>query len=63
LSKAVHATCIREEAQNYDTVIRVRRLYDILQRELSSQATRLTYLDPSEQGSAATAPEGKGTSL
>ena len=56
MEKEVHATCItrsqldiqdlalKSEPQLYDTAIRIRRLYDILQTELTSPATRLTYI-------------------
>ncbi len=56
MAKEVHATCtmpqlnniqdsaLQSEPQPYDTAIRIRRLYNILQAELTSPATRLTYI-------------------
>lgn len=51
--KEVHATCIERSQpinsdagmsdQPYQTVVRIRRLYTILQNELTSSATHLTY--------------------
>ncbi len=64
MAKEVHATCItrsptdiqdsalQSELQPYDTSIRIRRLYNILQAELTSPATQLTYIsipDPGEK--------------
>lgn len=52
MAKEVHATCIQHseqltpparKEQPYQTVIRVQRLYDILQAELLSSATSLAY--------------------
>ncbi|HEY9848445.1 MAG TPA: DUF4040 domain-containing protein [Leptolyngbyaceae cyanobacterium] len=60
--KEVHATCARlgqhnqdysldeDEQQPYHTKIRVRRIYDILQTELSSPATSLTYINAPDSG-------------
>jgi putative multicomponent Na+:H+ antiporter subunit B len=60
LDKEVHATCARSEhdAQNqalpeaekqpYHTATRVQRLYEIMQAELSSPATSLTYVNASD---------------
>ena len=52
MEKEVHAACSPEnqlehsgEAQLYNTAIRVRRVYDIMQTELSSPGTTLTYLN------------------
>ncbi len=57
MQKEIHATCIqrsprdnrdltahKSEQQPYHTVTRIRRLYDILQTELSSPVTSLTYV-------------------
>jgi putative multicomponent Na+:H+ antiporter subunit B len=45
--KEVHATCIRleNEQQPYQTAIAVKRLYDIMQAELSPSETSLTYVN------------------
>ncbi|MBW4650715.1 MAG: DUF4040 domain-containing protein [Kastovskya adunca ATA6-11-RM4] len=60
IDKEVHATCARSEhdAQNqalpeaekqpYHTATRVQRLYEIMQAELSSPATSLTYVNASD---------------
>lgn len=69
LQKEVHATCIplycekqlceqqsNGSAMPYQTTTRIRRLYDILQTELSAATTRLTYA-PSDT----TAPNSGGT--
>jgi putative multicomponent Na+:H+ antiporter subunit B len=52
MEKEVHAACApqyqlehRGEAQLYHTAIRVRRVYDIMQTELSSPGTTLTYVN------------------
>jgi putative multicomponent Na+:H+ antiporter subunit B len=52
MEKEVHAACSPEdqlehsgEAQLYNTAIRVRRVYDIMQTELSSPGTTLTYVN------------------
>ena len=63
MEKEVHATCIQRsqqddqdpaahepEPQPYHTVTRIRRLYDILQTELSSPATSLTYVTAPDSG-------------
>ena len=62
MDKEVHATCARsqdddregtlpgDEKQPYYTAIRVRRLYDIMQTELSSPATVLTYVNAPDSG-------------
>jgi putative multicomponent Na+:H+ antiporter subunit B len=42
LSKEIHATCV-QHSEAYDTVIRVPRLYEILQNELSFPQAQLTY--------------------
>jgi putative multicomponent Na+:H+ antiporter subunit B len=60
MEKEVHATCARREYDNrdfvatedqqepYHTTTRVRRLYEIMQAELSSPATSLTYVYASD---------------
>lgn len=57
LQKEVHATCIPlpckkqssgSENAPYQTTTRIRRLYDILQTELSAATTRLTYVAPAD---------------
>ena len=53
--KEVHATCIPElsasaEYHSYHTATRVRRLYEIIQPELSSSQTVLTYVNPVDEG-------------
>lgn len=49
MNKEIHATCIRrspgEDPQPYHTFIRVRRIYEIIQTELLSPATILTYVN------------------
>lgn len=62
MAKEVHATCstpqlnniqdpvLKSEPQPYDTSIRIRRLYNILQAELTSPATRLTYISVPDSG-------------
>ncbi|MEG3932342.1 DUF4040 domain-containing protein [Microcoleus sp. T3_B1] len=52
IEKEVHAACSPQdplehsgEAQLYNTAIRVRRVYDIMQTELSSPGTTLTYVN------------------
>ncbi|PSM49763.1 hypothetical protein C7Y66_07250 [Chroococcidiopsis sp. CCALA 051] len=59
MEKEVHATCTRPEdidfttpdaeKQPYHTVTRVQRIYDIIQAELSSPATSLTYVSIPEE--------------
>ncbi|MEB3283107.1 MAG: DUF4040 domain-containing protein [Lyngbya sp.] len=50
MDKEVHATCTQklgeeaDEKQLYQTEIRVRRIYEIMQSELSSPATLLSYV-------------------
>lgn len=63
LQKEVHATCAKPQQleprnqsrttridvkQTYHTAIRVRRLFEIIQTELNSQATTLTYITASK---------------
>ena len=62
MEKEVHATCIersqlniqdsalKSEPQPYHTAIRIRRLYNILQTELTSPATHLTYIPVPDLG-------------
>lgn len=61
MAKEVHATCItpqldiqdpaqKTEPQLYHTSIRIRRLYNILQTELTSPATQLTYIPVPDSG-------------
>jgi putative multicomponent Na+:H+ antiporter subunit B len=62
MDKEVHATCARREHDNqdpvatedeqqpYHTTTRVQRLYEIMQTELSSPATSLTYVNASDSG-------------
>lgn len=62
MEKEVHATCmersqpdiqdsaLKSEPQPYHTAIRIRRLYNILQTELISAATRLTYIPVPDSG-------------
>lgn len=62
MAKEVHATCIERsqsdiqdfalesEVQRYQTTIRIRRLYNILQTELTSPATCLTYTPVPDSG-------------
>ncbi|MCU0535804.1 MAG: DUF4040 domain-containing protein [Hydrococcus sp. Prado102] len=49
--KEVHATCTRtDERQPYQTAIAVKRIYDIVQAEVPSPETTLTYVDRSDLG-------------
>lgn len=60
MEKEVHAACARREYDNqdlvaiqdepYHTTTRVRRLYDIMQAELSSPATSLTFVNAPDSG-------------
>lgn len=62
MDKEVHATCVRQEQtnpvqttsedenQSYHTAIRVKRVYDIIQNELASATTILTYVGTSNSG-------------
>ena len=51
MEKEIHATCTQklaveqDEKQLYQTEIRVRRIYEIMQTELISPATLLTYIN------------------
>ncbi|PPS42843.1 DUF4040 domain-containing protein [Chroococcidiopsis sp. TS-821] len=49
VDKEVHTTCVQRShphAQPYHTVTRVQRLYEIMQTELASPETSLTYVNP-----------------
>ncbi|MFB2918121.1 MULTISPECIES: DUF4040 domain-containing protein [Aerosakkonema] len=56
MEKEVHTICATQavdedkEKQPYQTVTRLQRLYDIMQSELSTPATSLTYVSASESG-------------
>ncbi|MBE9125440.1 MULTISPECIES: DUF4040 domain-containing protein [unclassified Coleofasciculus] len=60
MEKEIHGTCARRQNQDqlvqesenqpYHTQIRVRRLYEIMQAELSSPATILTYINAPDSG-------------
>jgi len=62
MDKEIHATCARpehdnqdsvateDEQQPYHTTTRVQRLYEIMQTELSSPATSLTYINTPDSG-------------
>jgi putative multicomponent Na+:H+ antiporter subunit B len=59
MDKEVHATCVRsdknnslsgEERQIYHTTTRVQRLYDIMESELLSPATIVTYVNTPDSG-------------
>ncbi len=62
MDKEIHATCARRDYDNqdfvasedeqepYHTATRVRRLYEIMQAELSSPATSLTYVSAPDSG-------------
>ena len=62
MDKEIHATCARpehdnqdsvateDEQQPYHTTTRVQRLYEIMQTELSSPATSLTYVNAPDSG-------------
>lgn len=51
MDKEVHATCTQtDEQQPYHTAIAVKRIYDIVQAELSSPETTLTYVNRSDLG-------------
>lgn len=53
-TKDVHAICVRSgaETQPYQTLIRVSRLYELIQTELSSSATTLTYVESADSKEA-----------
>ncbi|QSJ18190.1 DUF4040 domain-containing protein [Nostoc sp. UHCC 0702] len=62
MEKEVHATCVRledntqdqatnqQENLSYHTAIRVKRIYDIMQSELASPSTSLTYVNTPVEG-------------
>ena len=60
VEKEIHATCIERSRQPefgatafkqpYHTAVRIRRLYDILQNDLASSATHLTYFTAQDVG-------------
>lgn len=54
LDKEVHASCSKLEQNDenlpYHTAVRVKRVYDIMQSELSSPTTNLTYVITPELG-------------
>ncbi|MCL6750766.1 DUF4040 domain-containing protein [Nostoc sp. CCCryo 231-06] len=59
MDKEVHATCVRQEQdeatsedekQFYHTAIRVKRIYEIMQTELTSPATILSYVSTPAEG-------------
>ncbi|MBE8965002.1 DUF4040 domain-containing protein [Nostocales cyanobacterium LEGE 12452] len=59
MDKEVHATCVRreqnhvtseDEKQFYHTAIRVKRIYEIIQTELTSPATILSYINTPAEG-------------
>jgi putative multicomponent Na+:H+ antiporter subunit B len=59
MDKEVHATCVRreqdhasseDEKQFYHTAIRVKRIYEIMQTELTSPATILSYVSTPAEG-------------
>jgi putative multicomponent Na+:H+ antiporter subunit B len=62
MDKEVHATCVRREQadpdqvisednkQFYHTAIRVKRIYEIIQTELASPATILSYVSTPDSG-------------
>ena len=55
MEKEVHATCApqvvdEEEKPPYHTTTRLQRLYDIMQTELLSPSTSLTYISTSDSG-------------
>jgi putative multicomponent Na+:H+ antiporter subunit B len=57
IDKEIHATCAHVDLSNgqmqsYDMTIRLRRLYNILEPELTSSVARLTYVNASSLSSA-----------
>ncbi|MBD2449945.1 DUF4040 domain-containing protein [Nostoc sp. FACHB-152] len=68
MDKEVHATCVRrehtesdyatsnDENQQYHTAIRVKRIYEIMQTELTSPATTLTYINIPNSGEEPISP-------
>lgn len=46
VEKEIHATCVPgDEAQPYQTTIRVKRIYEIMQAELAAPGTSLSYVN------------------
>lgn len=47
-TKDVHAICVQpgQETQSFQTLVRVPRLYELMQTELPSSATTLAYVEP-----------------
>lgn len=45
MEKEVHATCAPGDEQPYHTAIRVKRIYEIMQAELSAPGTTLSYVN------------------
>ncbi|BCL38180.1 DUF4040 domain-containing protein [Nostoc sp. MS1] len=61
IDKEVHATCVSpeqvdpdkattEDEKSYHTAIRVKRIYEIMQTELASPSTTLTYVSTPDSG-------------
>ncbi|MBD2570134.1 DUF4040 domain-containing protein [Anabaena lutea] len=55
MSKEVHATCVplaanNQTQENYQTAIRVQRIYNIVESELSSPNTSLNYVNVLDSG-------------
>ncbi len=51
IDKEIHAVCMSDETpQGYHTLTRIQRLYQVMQTQLSSVDTRLTYFNLSELG-------------
>lgn len=57
MSEEIHATCVRSESDDreaethpYHTATRIKRIYDIIETELSSSETSLTYTNIPESG-------------
>lgn len=56
MDKEIHAACVppeqatSEDEKPYHTAIRVKRIYDIMQSELASPATTLTYVTTPDSG-------------
>lgn len=55
MEKEVHATCVPQlstepQTPPYHTITRLQRLYEIMETELASPATVLSYINLSESG-------------
>lgn len=51
IDKDIHLTCIQEEpSQPYQTLTRIRRLYEIMKPQISASTTCLTYIDTKPSG-------------